>query len=184
MSNKPFQFSNEDQAKINAIFERYPENQRRSAVMPLLTLAQERNGGWIPYPAIDHISELLDMPAIRVLEVATFYSMYQLEPVGKTVIKVCRTSPCWLRGSDELLHQCKKQLDLAPGETKNDITLMEVECLGACVNAPVIQVNHDYIEDLDKDSLSEVLTNIQNNKPIKAGSVKVRISSEPIGASE
>lgn len=174
-----FEFSNENKKKIKEILRKYPEDQRQSAVMPLLTLAQSQQQGWLSQAAVQHIAEILKMPIIRVQEVATFYSMYRLEPVGKTVIQVCTTTPCWLRGSDDVLKVCQHKLGLQPGETKNDISLFEVECLGACVNAPVMQVNETYLEDLDADRLDIILDDITAGQPIPEGSVIGRISSEP-----
>ena len=173
-----FKFSPSNQKKIKHILARYPHDRAQSAVMPLLDLAQHQNG-WISQQVMEAVAKLLQMPIIRVHEVATFYSMYRLQPVGKTVIQVCTTTPCWLRGSDELLKVCKRKLDLTPGETKQDISLFEVQCLGGCVNAPLVQVNDMYMEDLNAHRFERVLDNIQTGKSIQHGSTLGRISSEP-----
>lgn len=175
-----FSFSKDNQAQIELILSRYPKEHPESAVMPLLDLAQAQNGGWLPHAAIETIAKLLGMPNIKVQEVATFYTMYHLNPVGKTVINVCTTTPCWLRGSDDILKTCKSKLGLSPGETKNDISVFEVECLGACVNAPVVQVNDDYVEDLSAETFARLCDDIRAGNPIKPGSVIGRKSSEPL----
>lgn len=165
--NKIFTFSIENQEKIPKILARYPSDHQHSAVMPLLDLAQDQNGGWLSQSAIEAVAAILNMPIIRVQEVATFYSMYRLQPVGKTIIQVCTTTPCWLRGSDALIKACKHKLDINPGETKADISLFEVECLGACINAPVVQINNEYIEDLDAVQFETILESITNDQGIK-----------------
>lgn len=152
-----FQFSAENTAKIPAILQKYPDNHAQSAVMPLLDLAQEQNGGWLSKAAIATVATILNIPFIRVQEVASFYSMYHLEPVGKIVVQVCTTTPCWLRGSDDVMRVCENKLKVLPGETKNNITLLEVQCLGACVNAPVVQINGEYVEDLTPETISDIL---------------------------
>jgi NADH dehydrogenase (ubiquinone) flavoprotein 2 len=174
-----FKFSPNNQKKIKQILMKYPQGRAQSAVMPLLDLAQHQNG-WISQQVMEAVAKLLQMPIIRVHEVATFYSMYRLQPVGKTVIQVCTTTPCWLRGSDDLLKVCKRKLDLAPGETKQDISLFEVQCLGGCVNAPLVQINDMYVEDLNAQRFERVLDNIQTGKSIQHGSTLGRISSEPL----
>ncbi|MDP3936496.1 MAG: NAD(P)H-dependent oxidoreductase subunit E [Alphaproteobacteria bacterium] len=182
MSNA-FKFSAENQKKIKQILERYPKDHPQSAVMPLLDLAQAQNGGWLSCGAIEVIAELLQMPVIRVQEVATFYTMYRLQPVGKTVIQVCTTTPCWLRGSDDVMKMCKSKLGLQPGEMNNDISLFEVQCLGACVNAPIVQINDAYIEDVNPEVFSVMLDDVIAGKPIKTGSMLGRICSEPMKGS-
>ncbi len=173
-----FKFSSDNQKKIQKILEIYPKEHPESAVMPLLDLAQNQNDGWLPHAALEVVAALLNMPKIKVHEVATFYTMYHLKPVGKTVINVCTTTPCWLRGSDELMKVCKRKLDLSPGETKSDISLFEVECLGGCVNAPIVQINGDYVEDLDTVSFEKICEDVKLGNKIKAGSVIGRVSSE------
>ena len=141
-SDTPFTFSEENKARADAILSIYPEGHKRAAVIPLLDLAQRQNGGWLPIAAMHHVAEVIGMPRMRVYEVATFYTMFLRNPTGKHVIQVCTTTPCWLRGSDEILEACKKNLNIGVGEMSQDklFTISEVECLGACVNAPMVQV--------------------------------------------
>jgi len=164
-----FEFTPENLEWTQGQFAKYPEGRRQSAVMPLLTRAQEQNNGWVSVPVMEYIADLLDMPYIRVMEVATFYSMYNLKPVGRHVIEVCTTTPCWLRGSDDVVAACKAELGIGFGETTKDgeFTLLEVECAGACVNAPVIAYRKEYYEDLDGDSTRNFI------KAIKSGEVPV-----------
>jgi NADH-quinone oxidoreductase subunit E len=178
-----FKFSTENQKKIKQILAMYPKDRSQSAVMPLLDLAQAQNWGWLSQGAIQVIGELLQMPVIRVQEVATFYTMYRLQPVGKTVIQVCTTTPCWLRGSDDVMKVCKTKLGLQPGEMNNDISLFEVQCLGACVNAPIVQINDAYIEDVTPEAFGRVLDDVMTGKPVKTGSMMGRVSSEPMKGS-
>lgn len=177
---KSFVFSKENQSKIKHILAKYPKDHPQSAVMPLLDLAQAQNGGWLSQSVIQAVAEFLKMPLIRVQEVASFYTMYRLQPVGKTVVQVCVTTPCWLRGSDAVLKACERKLGMAPGETKNDISLFTVECLGACVNAPIVQVNDQCIEDVILEAFEKVLDDVIAGKPIKNGSMIGRKGSEPV----
>ena len=149
--------------------------------MPLLSLAQNQNNGWLPKKAIEYISDFLEIPEIKVLEIATFYSMYNLSPVGKFHIEVCTTSPCMLRGSDEILSFCEKKLAIQEGGISKDkmFSLSRVECLGACVNAPIIKINKNYYEDLDLNSTDKLINNLLNDKKIKIGSQSGRKGSEP-----
>ena len=146
-----FEWSEENFIKAKKIIEMYPIKKQQSAVIPLLDLAQRQNKGWLNKNAIEKVAETLSMSFIRVLEVATFYSMFNLEPVGKNYIQICRTTPCWLRGSNKLLEVAKEVADCNLGETSsdNEFTIVEVECLGACCNAPMVQINDDYYEDLN-----------------------------------
>ncbi len=180
--DQSFAFTPENVERAKAIVKRYPRGRQKSAVMPLLDLAQRQNGGWLPPTAIDHVAECLGMPAIRVYEVAAFYTMYHLEPVGKHVVGVCTTTPCWLRGSDEVVDACREVLGIGVGETTGDgrFTLTEVECLGACCNAPVIQVDDDYYEDLDADATRRVLEALKRGEKPAPGSSIGRRSSEPV----
>ena len=148
-------FPGPDRAAAEEILGRYPPAHRQSAVLPLLDLAQRRNGGWLPPAVVDAVGDYLDMPAMRVRELVTFYSMFHDRPVGRYLVQVCRTTPCWLRGSDEVLAGAREELGIAPGETTPDgrFTLIEVECLGACADAPVVQVNDDYHERLDGEQM-------------------------------
>lgn len=185
-----FAFTKANQKAVKELIARYPEGRQQSAVMPLLDLAQRQvgvdgakanppYGGWIPRAAMDHIAEVLDMPAMKVYEVATFYSMYNTAPVGKYLIQVCGTSPCWLCGSDDITKVCKDKLGIGMHETTDDgkFTLMEVECLGACVNAPMAQVNDDYYEDLTADTMTEIIDCLSEDMKPKIGSQKGRKAS-------
>ena len=149
--------------------------------MPLLSLAQSQNEGWVPIKAIEYISSYLEVPEIKVLELATFYSMYNLSPVGKFHIEVCTTSPCMIRGSDEVLNFCKNKLGINNGEVSEDklFSLNKVECLGACVNAPVVKINENYYEDLSTNSLEILISKLKNNKKVKIGPQSSRKGSEP-----
>jgi NADH-quinone oxidoreductase subunit E len=177
-----FEFSQENLAEAKKYIAKYPAGRQRSAVMPLLDLAQRQNSGWISTAAMDYIANMLEIPAIKVYEVASFYSMYNLKPVGKNLIQVCRTTPCWLRGSDMLTHACKDRLGIGLKETTPDgnFTLVEVECLGACVNAPMVQINDDYFEDLTADSMVQIIDDLAAGKKVKVGSQTGRQCSAPL----
>ena len=157
-----FAFDDTYRARAETIVARYPEGRQQSAVIPLLDLAQRQAGGWLPTEAIEYVAAYLEMPKIRVLEVATFYSMFNLEPVGRNFVQLCRTTPCWLRGSDDLRAVLKDVTGCDLGETSDDgaFTVVEVECLGACCNAPMVQINDDYYEDLTVEKLDRILDEI------------------------
>lgn len=176
-----FKFSSENLKKIKEILKKYPDNKQQSAVMPLLDLAQRQHNNWIPIAAMDVIANILDIPKMKVYEVANFYTMYNKQPVGKYLVQICRTSPCWLRGSDEITKICRQKLNLDIGQTSSDgkFTLIEVECLGACVNAPVIQINDDYYEDLSSSSMANIIDKLNADVGVKPGSQIGRFSSEP-----
>ena len=160
----------------------YPKGKKQSAVIPLLFRAQEQEG-WVSKPAIEVVARMLDMPPIRVFEVASFYFMFHLSPVGSTAhIQVCGTTPCMLRGAEDLIRVCKKKISKKPMERSKsgDISWEEVECLGACSNSPVVQIGSDYYEDLDVDSFSKMLENLVSGGRTFPGSQKNRFSSEPI----
>ena len=178
-----FAFTHENLEQAKVILAKYPEGRQASAVMPLLDLSQRQNGGWIPQPAMDVIADMLDMPVIRVYEVATFYTMYNLHPIGKHHVQVCTNLPCWLRGSDDVMKTCKKILGIGAGQTTDDglFTVNEVECLGACVNAPMMQIGDDYYEDLDTDSTETILSVLKAGGAPKPGSQIGRKSCEPMG---
>ena len=178
---KKFVFDSINLNKAKEILKMYPKNYKESSIMPLLSIAQHQNDGWLPKKAIEYVSEFLDVPEIKVLEIATFYSMYNLSPVGKNHIEVCTTSPCMLRGSDEILGKIKKLIGIGLGEISKDriFSLNKVECLGACVNAPVVKINENYYEDLNLQSLEELINKLHNNKKIKAGPQTSRKGSEP-----
>lgn len=177
----PFVFTEENIAKSAEILAKYPDDWAVSGLMPLLDLAQRQNGGWLSPEALKYVAGFLKIPEIRAWEVASFYTMYHLTPVGKHVVNVCTTTPCWLRGSDKIMRACQKWLGVKTGETTQDkmFTLLEVECLGACANAPLVQVNDDYYEDLNEASVASVLEAIADGSPIKGGSQTGRKSSEP-----
>jgi NADH-quinone oxidoreductase subunit E len=179
-----FTFTAEAAEKAKAHIAKYPESRKQSAVLPLLDLAQRQHGGWLPRAAIRHVAALLEMPQIRAFEVATFYSMFNLAPVGRHLVQVCRTTPCWLRGSDELTGACRRRLGIGLGETTADgaFTLVEVECLGACVNAPVAQIGDDYYEDLDAEMMVRLLDDLEAGSEVKVGSQDPRRqTSAPAG---
>mgnify|MGYP006189385735 CR=1 FL=1 len=181
ISDEIFNWSDENFKRVSEIIRKYPSSRQQSAVIPLLDLAQRQNSGWLSKTAIEKIAETLSMSYIRVLEVATFYSMFNLEPVGDNFVQICRTTPCWLRGSDKLVKVAKKVSNTNLGEISNDknFTVVEVECLGACCNAPMVQINDDYYEDLDEDSFKKILTDLKNSKPIFKGSQIGRQTSHP-----
>lgn len=176
-----FAFDEANQKTAAAIIARYPEGRQQSAVLPLLDLAQRQAGGWLPRAAVVAVADLLDMAVIRVWEVATFYTMFDLEPVGRTCVNVCTTTPCWLRGSSEITAALEKDLGLTLGETSADgaVTLREVECLGACVNAPLVQIGDDYYEDLTPDSAVALVKALRAGETVKPGPQSGRQSSEP-----
>jgi NADH-quinone oxidoreductase E subunit len=178
-----FAFTPENLAKAKAHIAKYPAGRQASAVLPLLDLAQRQNDNWLPRVAMDTVADMLGMARIRVYEVATFYTMFNLKPVGKHFFQICTTTPCWLRGSDEVVAACKKKLGIGIGETTADdqFTLKEVECLGACVNAPVIQVNDDFYEDLDGPSTEALIDALARGECPPVGSVKKRQTSAPEG---
>ena len=176
-----FSFSNENLLKAKDIVKMYPKNYRESSIMPLLSMAQSQNDGWLPKKAIEYVSKFLNVPEMKVLEIATFYSMYNLSPVGKHHIEICTTSPCMLRGSDNLLEKLKNWIGINTGEITDDnkFSLNRVECLGACVNAPVVKINENYYEDLDLQSFEELINKLSNNKNVKMGPQSSRKGSEP-----
>mgnify|MGYP001394596115 FL=1 len=176
-----FKFNEENLKKVEEILKRYPNENKKSAVMPFLYLAQKQNLNWIPLAAMKYIAKYLSMPYISVYEVATFYTMYNLAPVGKHVIQVCTTTPCLIRGADKLVKLCKEKISPNENELskKGDCSWVEVECLGACVNAPMMQINDNYYEDLDEKSTIEILNSLIKDKPLKPGSYRGRKSNSP-----
>jgi NADH-quinone oxidoreductase subunit E len=179
-----FEFSDAAKATCADIIARYPEGREQSAVIPLLDLAQRECGGWLPQAAIEHVAERLDMAKMRVLEVATFYSMFNLETVGKNFVQICRTTPCWLRGSDDLRQTAAEVTGCGLGESSDDglFTVVEVECLGACCNAPMVQINDDYYEDLTAENFRTVLQSLKRGETPATGSQIGRAGSEPVGS--
>jgi NADH-quinone oxidoreductase E subunit len=178
---KEFKFSDKNLEQAELILKKYPEKNKKSAVMPFLYLAQKQNKNWIPLAAMKYIANYLSMPYISVYEVATFYTMYNLAPVGKYFVQVCTTTPCLLRGADKIVNLCKEKISSKENEiSKNgNCSWMEVECLGACVNAPMVQINEDYYEDLDERSTRKILDALINDKPIKPGSFRGRKNTAP-----
>jgi NADH-quinone oxidoreductase subunit E len=178
-----FAFTAENAERARRIIARYPAGRQASAVIPLLDIAQRQSGGWLPRAALDHVAAVLEMAPIRVYEVATFYSMFNLKPVGKHLIQVCRTTPCWLRGSDDLTNACKRKLGVGLKEPTADgmFSVMEVECLGACVNAPVVQINDDFYEDLDPARLEAIIDALRQGQAPTIGSQTGRQGSAPEG---
>ena len=176
-----FEFNDKSLDLAKKVISNYPNGKQQSAVMALLYIAQKQNNNWIPLSAMKYIAKLLDMPYIKVYEVATFYTMYNLSPVGDYFFQVCTTTPCMLRGAYKLVDVCKNKISEKESEISKDgkISWMEVECLGACVNAPMIQINDDYYEDLDEIKLEQLIENIKQDKKIEPGSYKGRKSSEP-----
>lgn len=176
-----FNFTKENIKIINKIFLKYPEGKKASALLPLLDLAQRQHDNWLPKAAMSEIARMLNLPMIKVMEVATFYTMYNLYPVGKNLLQVCTTTPCWLRGSDDIVSVCKNKLGINFGETTKDnkFTLLEVECLGACSNAPMVQINDDFYEDLDKESIKNIIEDLKKDKQPKIGPQSNRKGSEP-----
>jgi len=177
-----FEFIAENMLEAKKIIKNYPEGKQQSAVMALLYLTQKQNNNWVPLAAMKYIAKLLEMPYIKVYEVATFYSMYNLSPVGNYFIQICTTTPCMISGAYNLVEACKEKISNNERElSKNkSCSWMEVECLGACVNAPMLQINEDYFEDLDKETTEEIIDMILNDKSPKTGSYKNRKSSEPV----
>nr|XP_036864274.1 NADH dehydrogenase [ubiquinone] flavoprotein 2, mitochondrial isoform X4 [Manis javanica] len=168
--------------RIEAIVKNYPEGHKTAAVLPVLDLAQRQNG-WLPISAMNKVAEVLQVPPMRVYEVATFYTMYNRKPVGKYHIQVCTTTPCMLRNSDSILEAIQKKLGIKVGETTPDklFTLIEVECLGACVNAPMVQINDNYYEDLTPKDIEEIIDELKAGKNPKPGPRSGRFSCEPAG---
>ena len=176
-----FEFSKANIEIAESILKKYPESRKKSAVMPFLYLVQKQNENWIPLPAMKYIAKYLEIPYIKVYEVATFYTMYNLAPVGKYFVQVCTTSPCLIRGADKIVKICKERISEEENTiSKNKLcSWLEVECLGACVNAPMMQINNDYYEDLDEKSTTEIINSLLEDKPIKPKSFRNRTNTAP-----
>ena len=174
-----FAFTADNMARARQIIAKYPAGRQASALIPLLDIAQRQHDNWLPRAAMDYVAGLLEMPPIRVYEVATFYTMFNLAPVGRHFIQVCRTTPCWLRGSDGITKTCRDKLGIEMGETTPDgkFTLKEVECLGACVNAPMAQINDDYYEDLTPESMARLIDDLAAGRKPSVGSQSGRQGS-------
>jgi NADH-quinone oxidoreductase subunit E len=194
---QPKDFSFKDGAAVKEIIGRYPAGRQKSAIMPLLDLAQRQvgeegasanppYGGWIPRAAMDHIAAIVDEPPMAVYEVATFYSMYNLAPVGKYLVQVCTTTPCWLCGSAKIVDAIEKNLGVHMGESTKDglFSTMEVECLGACANAPMIQINDDFYEDLTPETTNSLLENLKKGVVPAPGPQNGRNKAEAVGGSK
>jgi len=178
-----FEFTPVNVERARAHIAKYPPGREASAVLPLLDLAQRQMGGWVPRAAMDYVAGLLGVAPIRVYEVATFYTMFNSRPVGRYLLQVCTTTPCWLRGSDAVVAACEKKLGIGIGGKTEDglFSMIEVECLGACVNAPVLQVNDDFYEDLDGPSTEALIDALRAGSPPPPGSVIGRHGSAPVG---
>jgi NADH-quinone oxidoreductase subunit E len=178
-----FKFSDETLAAANKIIARYPQGRQYSAVLPLLDLAQRQNDGHASDAVIDAVAAMLEMPRIRVMEIATFYTMFHRAPVGKYHLQCCTTTPCWLRGSAEVVDAMMKHLGIGYGEVTKDglFSMIEVECLGGCVNAPVVQINDDFYEDLDAASIVKILNALKAGEQPKPGPQIDRQTSAPVG---
>ena len=176
-----FEFNKKNLEEAQKIIKNYPEGKQQSAVMPLLYLAQKQNDNWIPLAAMKYIAKFINMPYIKVYEVATFYTMYNLSPVGKYFFQICTTTPCMIRGAYDIVKACKEKISDKEKKLSNDKTCswMEVECLGACINAPMMQINDDYYEDLNKEKTEKIIDLIQNGKKPIPGSYRGRKNSEP-----
>jgi len=176
-----FEFTLDNLEKVKKVIKKYPDGQQQSAVMSLLYLAQKQNNNWIPLAAIKFIGRFLEMPYIKVYEVATFYTMYNLTPVGHHFIQVCTTTPCMIRGAYKLVEACKEKISRNENELSKDksCSWMEVECLGACVNAPIMQINDDYYEDLNKEKTLKIIDQILKGETPKPGSYRGRLNTEP-----
>jgi NADH-quinone oxidoreductase subunit E len=179
---KSFEFTPENRAWAEQELTKYPPDRQASAVLALLWRAQKQSGYWLPRAAIEKVAAMLDMPNIRVLEVATFYTMFNLTPVGRHFVQVCGTTPCMLCGSDDIKAVCRKRIG-EQGDVSPDgvFSWIEVECLGACCNAPMVQINDDYYEDLTPESFAKLLEDLAMGRPVKTGSQIGRVSSEPVG---
>ena len=176
-----FEFLKVNLELADSILKKYPEGRKKSAVMPLLYLAQRHNENWIPLAAMKYISKYLEIPYIKVYEVATFYTMYNLAPVGKYFVQVCTTSPCLIRGANKIVKICKEKISKEENTlSKNKLcSWLEVECLGACVNAPMMQINNDYYEDLDEKNAIDIINSLLEDRPIKPKSFRNRTSAAP-----
>lgn len=178
-----FSFTPESKAEAGRILARYPEDRRQSALLPLLHLAQAQHGGWLPRAALDFLAQFIGIPPIRVYEVATFYDMYNTQPVGRVQVRACTTTPCWLCGSDDVVRACKEVLGCGIGESSADgrFFLREFECLGACSNAPVLWVDDDFYEDLDYAKTKAILEAMKRGERPEPGPQNGRKGSMPLG---
>jgi NADH-quinone oxidoreductase E subunit len=178
---KNFNFSEANLKEAEKEIKKYPKNRKASAVLPLLYLVQKQNENWIPISAIKYVAKILEVPYIKVYEVVTFYSMFNLSPVGKYFVQVCTTTPCMIRGANKLVDVCKKYISKNQNELSENKTCSwtEVECLGACVSAPIVQINQDYFEDLDENKTEEIIKQLLGDKFPNPGSAKNRKNTAP-----
>lgn len=167
-----FAFDEKSNELAKIALAKYPDDRKQSAVMPFLDIAQRQNNNWLSQECIEYVADQLEMPFIKVWEIVTFYTMYNTQPVGKNFVQVCTTTPCWLRGSEHVVQACKEIISENPTEVSSDnlFSWMEVECLGACVNAPMVQINDDFYEDLNYESTKNLLLSLIDNKPLQVGS--------------
>lgn len=175
-----FEFTPENLERSHKIIAKYPEGRQQSAVIPLLEIAQRQHDNWLPRAAMDYVADLLEIPRIRAYEVASFYTMFNKAPVGKHLIMVCTTTPCWLCGSNDVLRAIEDKTGLKPGQNGEDgmFSVVEVECAGACVNAPMVQINDDYYEDLDYDRMCKMIDDMKAGNALKSGSQTGRHGSQ------
>ena len=176
-----FEFTEINMIEAQKEITKYPKDKKSSAVIALLYLVQKQNDNWIPISGIQYVSQLLEIPYIQVYEVCTFYSMFNLSPVGKYFVQVCTTTPCMIRGAQKIVDVCKNNISKNQNELSENklCSWVEVECLGACVNAPMMQINQDYFEDLNESQASEIIKNLLENKMSKAGSSRDRKNTSP-----
>lgn len=182
--NQPesFEFTPENLEWAKGQIAKYPEGRQASAIIPLLWQAQKQHDYWLPEPAIRYVAEMLDMPYIRALEVATFYTMFNLSPVGKFFVQLCGTTPCWLRGSDDIKAVCREKIgEQSTVSADGNFSWLEVECLGACANAPMVQINDDYYEDLTAENFARLLDDLAAGREVKVGPQVDRQTSAPVG---
>ncbi|MEH6632149.1 MAG: NADH-quinone oxidoreductase subunit NuoE [Halopseudomonas aestusnigri] len=179
-----FKFTEESLREAEKIVAKYPEGRQASAIISLFYIVQKQNDGWLPPEAIEYVAEYLEMAPIRAHEVATFYTMFNLKPVGKYFIQVCRTTPCWLNGSDNILKAAMDKIGVSKaGDVSEDglFSVIEVECMGACCNAPMVQINNWYYEDLSPERMSEIVDELRAGKDVPIGSQTGRLTSAPEG---
>ena len=178
---KSFEFSKDNLQEAEKEIKKYPKNRKSSGVLALLYLVQKQNNNWIPLPAIEYVAKLLGIPYIQVYEVSTFYSMFNLSPVGKYFVQICTTTPCMIRGAKKIVDVCKKNISKNQNELSSNklCSWTEVECLGACVNAPMMQINQDYFEDLDENETEKIIQSLMDDKLPTPGSVKNRKNTAP-----
>lgn len=181
--SQSFAFTPENLEYAHTVIAKYPQGRQQAALLPLLMLAQRQNENWLSKSAMDYIADMLGMPFVRVYEVVTFYTMYNLEPVGRYMIEICTTTPCWLRGSDDIVKTCEQKLGVSVGQTSDDgmFTLREAECLGSCASAPMCQIGDHYYEDLTPETMINVIEVLARGQEPAPGSQAGRKSCEPAG---